>query len=234
MEIKKAKEVLANAPEGATHYKETKHSKTYYKVTTDKSDPIFGDVVIAEFWCKYSGLWRPSSFFKKEGSYILDLLLEVTKMNDKQETVLATEMSERDVPSFDEPIIVNPFDACASNEDGEDDVEWKNGDECHYHSTPNVPSKFVAMHPNNPKAAIIWEGGGDCNLACVAIECLRKPESPQEKADREREENGRALFELKVSLTSISCVHWDDQAESSKESWRQFAELVTLKDEHKE
>lgn len=84
--------------------------------------------------------------------------------------------------------------------------EWKNGDECHYHSTPNVPSKFVAIHPNNPKAAIIWEGGGDCNLACVAIECLRKPESPQEKAKREREEAINMMVEdfLSCDVESLS------------------------------
>lgn len=76
------------------------------------------------------------------------------------------------------------------------DIEWKNGEECIYTGQPELKCKFVAIHPNNSKCAIIWEGGGDINLSCVAIDCLLKPETPEQKAERERMEAAERLHDI--------------------------------------
>ena len=72
--------------------------------------------------------------------------------------------------------------------------EWNNGDECVYNGRPNLKCKFVAIHPGNKQCAIIWEGGGDINLSCVSIDCLSKPETPEQKAERERLEAIDSMF----------------------------------------
>lgn len=64
-------------------------------------------------------------------------------------------------------------------------VEWKNGDDCIYMGNTDTICKFASIHPNNPKCAIVWEGDGDINLSCVAIDCLSKPETPEQKKERE-------------------------------------------------
>ena len=73
-------------------------------------------------------------------------------------------------------------------------AEWKNGDECVYNGRPNLKCKFVGIHPGNKQCAIIWEGGGDINLSCVSIDCLSKPETPEQKAERERLEAAYDLY----------------------------------------
>ena len=73
-------------------------------------------------------------------------------------------------------------------------AEWKNGDECVYNGRPNLKCMFVAIHPGNKQCAIIWEGGGEINLSCVSIDCLSKPETPEQKAERERLEAIDSMF----------------------------------------
>ncbi|CAM0016893.1 hypothetical protein VPHK359_0086 [Vibrio phage K359] len=64
------------------------------------------------------------------------------------------------------------------------EAEWKNGDECVYKHQPDVTYMFVGMHPVNKKSAICWnEKEG---IAQIHIDFISKPETPQQREDRER------------------------------------------------
>lgn len=194
------------------------------------------------------------------------------QMNDKQETVLATEMSERDVENFcDAPdnirnevsegtlgesevrkayddlhdllnavSPINPFDACASNEGG-DDIEWDgNGlppvgviytTEPHFdiELLCKYSSKYVVVGEMLPKET--YKG---MEVIIDTMEqrdrTFRKPESPQEKAERELDEAAEDLYRefnhkffggAKELYSS-----WDDVRNETKESFRHIASLT--------
>ncbi|AUR93305.1 hypothetical protein NVP1186O_70 [Vibrio phage 1.186.O._10N.286.49.E3] len=64
------------------------------------------------------------------------------------------------------------------------EVEWKNGDECVYRHQPDVTYMFVGIHPVNKKSAICWnEKEG---IAQIHIDFISKPETTQQRKDRER------------------------------------------------
>lgn len=94
-------------------------------------------------------------------------------------------------------------------------TEWKNGDECVYTGQPEIKCKFVAIHPNNSLCAIIWEGGGDVNLSCVAIDCIAKPETEAERNERERLEAAYGLYCIYQSADNIKACSFDSFKESS-------------------
>ncbi|CAM0047624.1 hypothetical protein VPHK435_0084 [Vibrio phage K435] len=71
-------------------------------------------------------------------------------------------------------------------------VEWKNGDECVYEHQPDVTYMFIGMHPVNKKSAICWnEKEG---IAQIHIDFILKPESPQQREERERLEAAEDLY----------------------------------------
>lgn len=65
-------------------------------------------------------------------------------------------------------------------------VEWNSGDECVYKHKPNDTYVFIGMHPKNQKSAICWNE--DDGISQIHIDYIRKPESPEQKAERERVE----------------------------------------------
>lgn len=250
--IEQKKEILDNAPTGATHFKKLV-TAGYYKVK-EINEP-FGKTLTADFWDKYNSVFKPSVTFKMSGAIALeDLLADVIAHEATEEEMknidsilvesdeaLATEMSERDIPSFDDPIFVSPLDACANNEADFDntpqqveslakEVECNVSDECVYTELRHIGDR-VHNISCSIESETIQELLGKVSSTLWRI---KKPESLQEKAKREREENGKALFELRLSFADGVDGCWEKLTDSTREGWRQFAELVTLKDEHKE
>lgn len=154
------------------------------------------------------------------------------QMNDKQDMMTqaesddieqleksALEMSERDIPSFDDPIFVSPLDACVSNEVDFDntpqqveslakEVEWKNGDTAYVKDCSHDEIKFVGLSGNKAVAVcecITEDRRVILDKFWVSDLLKEKPESPQEKAKREREER---IEELR-SLVSTGSIHDD-------------------------
>lgn len=237
--IEQKKEILDNAPTGATHIETKYRGHPYCKASNGELTDIYLDE-----WCSILPV-KSISLIALE-----DLLADVITHEATEEEMknidsilvesdeaLATEMSERDIPSFDDPIFVSPLDECASNE-----VDFWNG---------NGNPRFKQIVSDSKGALYEYYGlNSGClvgkpwneygivahNKEYVAVVDggYFKPESPQDKAKRERDENGKALYELANSLFLTPRVEWDDCFENCKEDWRNLAEFVTLKDEHKE
>lgn len=94
------------------------------------------------------------------------------QMTDNQETKTALEMSERDM-----------CDAVES--------EWVNGDECVYVNDKETIYTYVGMHPHGDGHYIFNDEKG---ITYVANGCLYEPETPEQKAARERMESAYDLY----------------------------------------
>ena len=107
-------------------------------------------------------------------------------------------------------------------------IKWKNGDECVYNGRQNLKCKFVAIHPGNKQCAIIWEGGGDINLSCVSIDCLSKPETPEQKAERERLSAAYDLYCARCDAVKWDCKYSFDEFISEEDALIGWLAVVDL------
>lgn len=75
-------------------------------------------------------------------------------------------------------------------------VEWVNGDECEIEMQEGVRRYLFGCEcPNNQQTCIVFTKDGGGHMV-MPIERLSKPETKQQREDRERLENGKALYEL--------------------------------------
>lgn len=100
-------------------------------------------------------------------------------------------------------------------------VEWKNGDECAYFHDVNHLYAYVGKHPHGDGHYIFSEEKG---ITYVANGFLRKPESPEEKEQREKEEAAWELYKFSCSLISefdrpISATNWKELSQEVKKYW---------------
>lgn len=160
--------------------------------------------------------------------------------------------------------VMSPLDACMSNDSDFDNThqqvesftskdKWEfdeNGfpplgvdvmvsytidGDCDGWCEPHGPSKLVASEFGMMWIAHYGAHHRLHNAEDVEFTEYVKPESPKDKAKREREENGQALFEFFLSLRmSVTPTGWRLLSDDGREAWCKLAELVTLKDEHKE
>ena len=75
------------------------------------------------------------------------------------------------------------------------EIEWKNGDRCVYKNNGAV---VIGWHPSHPILIIDSDEFG--LESCSACE-LSKPETPEQKSERERMELARDFYELTVSVS---------------------------------
>ena len=111
-------------------------------------------------------------------------------------------------------------------------IEWKNGDECQHKS--GIRYTFIGQC-DNPKAFDCFLMDSSGNAVLSFINELRKPETESERKDRERLENGRALWlahnnsmaDVKI-LPSKPNKAWDSGMVSDieKEAWCISAETI--------
>lgn len=107
-------------------------------------------------------------------------------------------------------------------------VEWKNGDECKYLNSP-VKHYFIGANPLLESHCYIVSDDGYVNY--VNVGDLSKPETPEQKAERERIENGKAIYDL---MSSIEMNHdiagtpntWAELRDERQSVYIQLAESV--------
>lgn len=125
--------------------------------------------------------WRPC----------LQSIIEKSKMNDNQETKTALEMSERDIESY--------ADDCDVERElrESDEVVWSNGDQCFY-AKRNMKVIYVGKDPRDNLASIVFGDGSNEIPFFFSVPSLHlsKPETPEQKAARERME---AAYDLYIS-----------------------------------
>lgn len=114
-------------------------------------------------------------------------------MNDKQH-MSALEMSERDMCDVVES-------------------EWVNGDECVYVNDKETIYTYVGMHPHGDGHYIFNDEKG---ITYVANGCLHEPETPEQKAARERMESAYDLYRLANKAAGNGVVEGFD-------NWRKMA-----------
>ena len=76
------------------------------------------------------------------------------------------------------------------------EVEWKNGDDVDAYGKPY---KYVGLDPFNENLCICLANQDD-DPQCFSIDILKKPETPQQRKDRERLE---AAYDLYVHIQSV-------------------------------
>ena len=76
------------------------------------------------------------------------------------------------------------------------EVEWKNGDDVDAYGKPY---KYVGLDPFNENLCICLANQDD-DPECFSIDVLKKPETPQQREDRERLE---AAYDLYVHIQSV-------------------------------
>ena len=72
-------------------------------------------------------------------------------------------------------------------------IEWKNGDECVYMNSKII---HVVIGRDDKYRDSFWCKSPCRNINLLDAACLSKPETQQQREDRERLENGKALYEL--------------------------------------
>lgn len=78
------------------------------------------------------------------------------------------------------------------------EVEWVNGDECEIDMTEGVRRYIFGCEcPNNQNTCIVFTKDGSGHMV-MPIERLKKPESPEEKIERERLEAAKLLPDVDI------------------------------------
>ncbi|CAH9016813.1 putative coil containing protein [Vibrio phage 120E34-1] len=113
------------------------------------------------------------------------------------------------------------------------EVEWKNGDLLEFMGEPCV---FVSMLNGFP--VVKYTEDADRSLAgcfdeIIAVDRLKKPETPQHRKDRERLENGKSLHNA-ASKTEEAISHgifrlWEMEDEEVRRHYCQLAEIIGYK-----
>lgn len=93
------------------------------------------------------------------------------------------------------------------------EVEWVNGDECLYMNSSEA-HKFIGMDPTRSDFCYIKANCSSVNW--VEVSKLSKPESPEEKIERERLEAGYDLYrKTQVSIKSVACESFESFCSSN-------------------
>lgn len=112
--------------------------------------------------------------------------------------------------------LLDPVLVSVVNSEGGDQerVEWQNGDECVYKGAGAV---FIGYHPSHPVMVIDSDefGLGMVPIEAMGSEGLSKPESPEQKTEREREEKAKALYA--IAGDGITNPPWSMLKKSCKE-----------------
>ncbi|CAM0051744.1 hypothetical protein VPHF89G1_0004 [Vibrio phage F89 g1] len=96
------------------------------------------------------------------------------------------------------------------------EIEWKNGDECVYKHQPDVTYMFVGMHPVNSRSAVCWnEKEG---IAQIHIDFISKPETPQQREERERLEAAYDLYCIMCGIEGYAKFDLIDFSKTKKDS----------------
>ena len=111
-------------------------------------------------------------------------------------------------------------------------IEWKNGDDIEVRGNRY---KYVGLYPFNENLCICL-ANQDSDIQCFSVDEIKKPESPEEKKKREREENAIAYFNFETK-----CFHeagendqlltdsWEQANSVAKEAYRIMAEKLNFK-----
>lgn len=84
--------------------------------------------------------------------------------------------------------------AAALEEKSSEKVEWVNGDECAFDDRTGI---FIGLSKNKRLAIVEIDNEAiNHDIDLVKVCDLKKPETKQQREDRERLENGKALYEL--------------------------------------
>lgn len=111
-------------------------------------------------------------------------------------------------------------------------VEWKNGDECVLNGIEDVAT-YIGLADNRSKC---WISFHPCTAVKVPVSMLSKPETPQQKAAREREDMAKRLHEIYIKKhhgkTSImQYISWDKLSEKTRNNWLGLVDCgVTIKE----
>lgn len=139
-------------------------------------------------------------------------------MNDNQETKTALEMSERDIESY-----ADDCDVERELKDSEE-VVWVNGDRAYVEHSTHDEIIFVGL-ANNKSVAVCECITNERNVILdkfwVSDLLKEKPESPEEKAAREREESAYDLYleskeSMEPCMTKTTFIYTDNK---EKELW---------------
>lgn len=112
------------------------------------------------------------------------------------------------------------------------EVEWKNGDECLYMNSSEL-HKFIGIDPTRNDFCYIKANCAAVNW--VEISKLSKPETPQQRKDRERLENGKSLHNA-ASKTEEAISHgifrlWEMEDKEVRRHYCQLAEIIGYRKE---
>ena len=113
-------------------------------------------------------------------------------------------------------------------------VEWKNGDCVDFDDRSGV---FIGLTKDGELAVVeIDNQDMDYDIDLVLVRNLRKPETPEQKKERERLENGKALYELVQNIWCDVCDNYTPTSysspivtESVKEMYARLAEEVSYR-----
>lgn len=78
------------------------------------------------------------------------------------------------------------------------EVEWKSGDECVISQKSKSKWLVVGVSPLAKTSTVCVSNTGE--LKSFHTDQLKKPETPQQRKDRERLENGKAIYDLMCSI----------------------------------
>lgn len=78
------------------------------------------------------------------------------------------------------------------------EVEWKNGDECVISQKSKSKWLVVGVSPLAKTSTVCVSNTGE--LKSFHTDQLKKPETPQQRKDREQLENGKAIYDLMCSI----------------------------------
>lgn len=95
--------------------------------------------------------------------------------------------------------------------DSAGEIEWKNGDSVKYHNKHEGEGgllTFVGIHPTHKDHAVLYGKHLNCGYMSAPLSMLSKPETPQQREDRERLEAAYDLYE--ESQHAIGCIGYDD------------------------
>lgn len=150
-----------NIPEGATHYSnesDTMYFSWFKGVDTDEFKVMSTDT---------KGKWvRGSQYQYKDDGVTIIPQISIETPEEKEALDLIDTTSQQ-------------YESVASKE-----VEWKNGDRCIYDGSEYT---FVGLTPAfNDTSCILFDTKNGIEHVCVRK--LSKPETPQQREEREREE----------------------------------------------
>ncbi|CAL9963323.1 hypothetical protein VPHK165_0089 [Vibrio phage K165] len=115
------------------------------------------------------------------------------------------------------------------------EVEWKNGDECEIEMQEGVRRYLFGCEcPNNQQTCIVFTKDGGGHMV-MPFERLKKPETPQQREERERLEAAYDLYCHIAKMSNRSPYSFDQFASDSTTCYRkEYLEIVCKTNYRKE